>query len=112
VVDGQLSTLSLCRSSRQRVERGGGKHFRSGKGNVHGHQGSAVGFVEVQALDLVIIIYADFVALESCISKLFHEMGGGMGGDKVPRMFQKHCSACRLRSCRHRGQSTVDGHRL
>jgi hypothetical protein len=64
VVDGQ-STLRLCLGGRgdERVERRGGQHLGRGVGDVERHEGTAVVLVQVEALDFVVVVYADFVAL-------------------------------------------------
>lgn len=64
MVDGQ-STLRLCGSGRgdKGVKGRGGQHLGRGVGDVERHEGATIVLVQVQALDLVVVIYADFVAL-------------------------------------------------
>lgn len=70
VIDRQ-STFRLCCGGRsnKRVQGGGWQHLGRGVSDVHGHQRGAIEFVEVQALDLVVVVYADFVALGWVVSK-------------------------------------------
>lgn len=49
--------------SDERVQSRGGQHLRSGVGDVQGHEWGAVEFVEVEALDFVVVVDADFVSL-------------------------------------------------
>jgi hypothetical protein len=58
-----LHFASRRRRSNERMQRGGGQHFRGRVGEVHGHEGGAVGLVEVQALDFVVAVDGDFVLL-------------------------------------------------
>ena len=88
MVNGQpaLRLGRRCRGD-ERVERGSRQHLRLGESNVHRHHRRAVELVQVQALDLVVVVYADFVTLnkalvwDSCIEKL--EQNGGEGTSNV-----------------------------
>jgi hypothetical protein len=51
----------------KRFEGRGGQHFRGRVGEVQGHDGGAVGLVEVEALDLVVAVDGDEVLLRGVL---------------------------------------------
>jgi hypothetical protein len=82
-LDRQTALLCLRggSGSDEGVKCGGGQHLRGGVGDVQRHERRAVEFVEVEALDMVVVIYTNFVSLDTDISFLFLWVGdGGQGG--------------------------------
>lgn len=62
---GEAALLGLCGGGGgdEGVEGGGGQHLGFGVGDVQRHEGRAVKFVQVEALDFVVVVDADFVSL-------------------------------------------------
>jgi len=85
-----LGFTGLCGGRSERVEGGCGEHLRGRHGEVEGHQGGAVVLEEVEALDFVVGVEEDFVALGV-------ELGNDLMGKKrvegVSRTYLEHFSS-------------------